>query len=214
MDLHITSHAEPLPELPTAKIDSSSLTVKDGGVLVHYISTNVDFSTATQAIIVIHGKERDAANSFAGMQAAAEAANKSKIIIMAVRSPLLFQNHNLINAHSPFSSMGTIKARFRGRTAQPLPINSCGKVSMSVLYRNGYLTHLREGNEWLEGGINQYPTSISDVSSFDALDAAIAYAADKKRFPMIEHVVLAGHSAGGQSRRLRSVRIQVPDRIF
>ena len=110
--------------------------------------------------------------------------------------------------------MGTIRARFRGRTAQPLPINSCGKVSMSVLHRNNYLTHFDEGNEWSEGGNNQYPTSISDVSSFDALDAAIAYVADKKRFPMIKHVVLAGHSAGGQSRRVRSVQIQVPDRKF
>ena len=62
------------------------------------------------------------------------------------------------------------------------------------------MTHLHEGNEWFDGGNNQYPTSISDISSFDALDAAIAYVADKKRFPMITHIVLAGHSAGGQSR--------------
>ena len=108
----------------------------------------------------------------------------------------------LINAYSPFSSMGTIRARFRGRTALPLPINLCGKVSKSVLHRNNYLTYFDEGNEWFEGGNNQYPTSISAVSSFDALDAAIAYTADKKRFPMIKYVVLAGHSAGGQSRRV------------
>ena len=86
----MTSHADPLPEIPTANIDRSSLTIKDGGVLVHYISSNVDFATSTRAIIVIHGKERDAANSFAGMQAAIEAANKSKITIMAVWSPFFF----------------------------------------------------------------------------------------------------------------------------
>ena len=84
--------APPLPELPTAYIDRSSLTVKDGGVLVHYISNNVDFSTATQAIVVIHGRQRDAANYFAGMQAAVEAANKSNIVIMAVRSALLLKH--------------------------------------------------------------------------------------------------------------------------
>ena len=83
LDIHIT-RGSPLPELPATNIDRSSLTVKGGGVLVHYISSNVDFTTATQAIIVIHGRHCDAANYFAGMQAAVEAANKSKIIIMAV----------------------------------------------------------------------------------------------------------------------------------
>src|SRR5258706_5779233 len=84
LDPHITRRASPLPELPTANIDRSSLTVKDGGVLVHYISSNVDFATATQAIIVIHGRQRDAANYFAGMEAAVDAAGKSKVVIMAV----------------------------------------------------------------------------------------------------------------------------------
>jgi hypothetical protein len=74
------------------------------------------------------------------------------------------------------------------------------------------MTHLHEGNGWFDGGNSQYPTNISSVSSFDALDAAIAYIADIKRFPMIQNIVLAGHSAGGQSRQARSIRIQVPDR--
>ena len=69
------------------------------------------------------------------------------------------------------------------------------------------MVHLNEGNQWCEGGNNQYPTCISDISSFDAIDAAIAYVADKKRFPMIECVVLAGHSAGGQSKQVHSIRI-------
>ena len=89
-NLHITRRAPPLTELSTANIDRSGLTVRDDGVLVHYISSNVDFSTATQVIIVIHGRERDAAKEFAGMQAAVEAADKSNVVIMAVRSPFLF----------------------------------------------------------------------------------------------------------------------------
>src|SRR5882757_3352030 len=95
VDLHITRRALPLPELPTANIDRSSLTVKDGGVLVHYISSNVDFATAAQAIIVIHGRQRDAANYFAGMQAAVEAANNSKVVIIAVRSLFISQIHEI-----------------------------------------------------------------------------------------------------------------------
>ena len=89
-DLRISRRAPPLPELPTAYIDRSGLTVGDGGVLVHYISSNVDFATATQAIIVIHGRQRDAANYFAGMQAAVDAAYKNKVVIMAVWSPFLY----------------------------------------------------------------------------------------------------------------------------
>ena len=124
MNPNITRHSSPLPELTTANIDRSSLTVKGDGVLVHYISNSVDFSTATQAIIVIHGRQRDAANHFAGMQAAVEAATKSNVVIMAVRSPFLgFQSTTLINAYSPFSSMGTTRGSFRGRTARPLPTN-------------------------------------------------------------------------------------------
>ena len=94
-DQHIIRRATPLPELPTANIDRSGLTVRDGGVLVHYISSNVDFSTATQAIIVIHGRDRDAANEFTGMQAAVEAANKSNVVIMAVRSLSYCSNHQI-----------------------------------------------------------------------------------------------------------------------
>ena len=77
--------------------------------------------------------------------------------------------------------------------------------------RANNLTHLYEGNGWLDGANNQYPTDISDVSSFDAIDAAIAHFTDKNKFPMIEHIVLAGHSAGGQGKHVRSTSVQVPD---
>ena len=86
-----------LPEFPTAYIDRSSLTVNGSGVLVHYISNNTDYSTATQAIIVIHGCQRDAGKEFAGMQAAVNAANKSDIVIMAVRCSFLFSQKHQIN---------------------------------------------------------------------------------------------------------------------
>ena len=74
-----------LPEVPGAIIDRSSLKVGHSGVLVHYISDDVNFSMATQAIVAIHGLNRDANNSFASVQGAVKAANKSDIIIMAVR---------------------------------------------------------------------------------------------------------------------------------
>jgi len=83
---NITRHTLPLSEVPGANIDRSSLTVGEGGVLVHYISSDVDFATATQAIIVVHGRQRDADRYFLSAKGAVEAANKSKVVIMAVRT--------------------------------------------------------------------------------------------------------------------------------
>ena len=74
-----------LPEVPGANIDRSSLKVGNGGVLVHYISNDVDFAAATQAILTIHGVDRDANNSFASVHEAVKQANKSNIVVMAVR---------------------------------------------------------------------------------------------------------------------------------
>jgi predicted alpha/beta-fold hydrolase len=84
-------HSSSLPEVPGAKIDRSSLTVGAGGVLVHYISSDIDYDTATQAIIVIHGLQRDANNSFVAMHRAVETANKRNVVIMAVSTITRFQ---------------------------------------------------------------------------------------------------------------------------
>ena len=48
---------------------------------------------------------------------------------------------------------------------------------------------------WESGGDASGPAPIS---SFDALDAILAELADRSRFPDLQQVVLAGHSAGGQ----------------
>jgi pimeloyl-ACP methyl ester carboxylesterase len=48
---------------------------------------------------------------------------------------------------------------------------------------------------WEGGGDASGPAPIS---SFDAIDAILAELADRSRFPGLQQVVLAGHSAGGQ----------------
>lgn len=48
---------------------------------------------------------------------------------------------------------------------------------------------------WPEGAPALGPAPIS---SYDVLDAILARLADRARFPALRHVVLAGHSAGGQ----------------
>jgi pimeloyl-ACP methyl ester carboxylesterase len=51
------------------------------------------------------------------------------------------------------------------------------------------------GENWRSGGIS--PT-VPTVSSFDFLDEIIRKLADKKTFPKLTKIVVAGHSAGGQ----------------
>ena len=55
---------------------------------------------------------------------------------------------------------------------------------------------------WPERGVNWRsgggPEATPDVGSFDLMDAIIRKLADKKNFPNLTKVVVAGHSAGGQ----------------
>lgn len=48
---------------------------------------------------------------------------------------------------------------------------------------------------WKEGGDAEDPPGLS---SFDVMDQLIGQLADKKRFPNLSRITLAGHSAGGQ----------------
>src|SRR4029078_604745 len=51
------------------------------------------------------------------------------------------------------------------------------------------------GNSWRAGGMS--PTN-STISSFDFMDEIIKKLANKKNFPNLTKIVVAGHSAGGQ----------------
>ena len=51
------------------------------------------------------------------------------------------------------------------------------------------------GNSWRAGGMS--PT-VATISSFDLVDAIVKKLADKKTFPNLTKIVIAGHSAGGQ----------------
>lgn len=66
-------------------INYTSLTVGASGVLVYYISSDIKFVTANQAIRVIHGLNRDADHSFPDVRGAAKAANNEGVVIMGVR---------------------------------------------------------------------------------------------------------------------------------
>jgi pimeloyl-ACP methyl ester carboxylesterase len=51
------------------------------------------------------------------------------------------------------------------------------------------------GNSWRGGGMSP---AVSTISAFDLVDAIVRRLADKKTFPNLTKIVIAGHSAGGQ----------------
>ncbi|KAK0493842.1 hypothetical protein EDD18DRAFT_1178117 [Armillaria luteobubalina] len=51
---------------------------------------------------------------------------------------------------------------------------------------------------WISGSRNVGPDSVTGVSSFDVLDALVAYYMDRKLYPNLKVLVVGGHSAGGQ----------------
>ena len=126
-----TTLAKPLLEIPGARIDRSSLTVGDCGVLVHYISDDVAFETATKAIVVIQGQLRNASDAYLGVLGGVQAAGVENVVLLAVRTFLnSIKCVNLLITYSLFSSIRVIKVPSRGRMARQLPISSCGMVSM------------------------------------------------------------------------------------
>ncbi|KAK0450592.1 uncharacterized protein EV420DRAFT_741788 [Desarmillaria tabescens] len=61
---------------------------------------------------------------------------------------------------------------------------------------------------WISGHRNVGPDSISDFSSFDVLDALVAYYMNTTVYPNLETVVVGGHSAGGQiAQRYAALKI-------
>ena len=192
-----------LPGVAGATIDRTSLIVEKEGVLVNYISNNVTFSTATRALIVIHGVHRDGWDAFIAAQESLAVASRfdttipSSTVIMAVRpnSQLVIASLNEFRSPSPSSSTRLIT---RG-------INLVA-VRQAHLYGGvRYPTTSRilsveefAADSWIDGDNSLYPSRAQN-SSFTALDAAISYFANKNAFPKMTNIVLAGHSAGGQS---------------
>jgi pimeloyl-ACP methyl ester carboxylesterase len=54
------------------------------------------------------------------------------------------------------------------------------------------------GSQWSAGANNQYPHASHNVSSFHVLDELIRYFDNREIFPQMTHIVLVGHSMGGQ----------------
>jgi hypothetical protein len=51
---------------------------------------------------------------------------------------------------------------------------------------------------WKKGHLSRTEGPSPRISSFEAIDVIVAKLADRSRFPALEEIVIAGHSAGGQ----------------
>ncbi len=145
---------------PVKEVANARIAVGTQGVLPLYVSADWSKSLPemTRAVLVLHGRLRDADVYFrSALTAQAAAGDAGKAAIMIVPQFL---------------------ARIDVEAYQ-LPPDT-----------------LRWTLEGWEGGDDAVgPTS---ASSFDALDAILARLADKKLFPNLKQVVVAGHSGGAQ----------------
>jgi pimeloyl-ACP methyl ester carboxylesterase len=132
------------------------------GLLAFYASRRLDDGTVQadveRAVLVLHGRLRNADVYFGSAQKAAEAAGDSARRTLLIAPQFLDE---------------------RDWRAHSLPAET-----------------LRWHGEGWEGG--DEAAAPAPLSSFDALDAMLAALADKRRFPKLTQVVVAGHSGGGQ----------------
>jgi pimeloyl-ACP methyl ester carboxylesterase len=145
---------------PVKKIADSRMAVGDRGTLPLYVSEDWSgpLPNINRAVIVLHGRPRDADVYFRSArtaQAAAGAAGKTAIMIV----PQFLAEIDIDAFHLPDDT----------------------------------LRWTLEGWEGGEAALGPTP-----ASSFEALDAILAKLADRRLFPHLKEVVVAGHSGGAQ----------------
>ena len=145
---------------PVKAVADARLAVGDQGILPVYLSKDwaLPLPSITRAVIVLHGRLRNADVYYKSAQTAqAAAGDEGKATIMIVPQFLAQVD---IDAHKLRDEM------------------------------------LRWSLEGWEGG--DAALAPNPVSSFEALDAVLAKLADRRIFPNLKQVVVAGHSGGGQ----------------
>ena len=114
-------------------------------------------SDIKRAVVVVHGRLRDADKYFDLTLRAARTSN-------TMHDTLLIAPQILTTADAARHNLGPAVARWKSEA-------------------------------WLAGDTGKAPLSLS---SFEVLDGIIAQLADRTRFPNLERIVVAGHSAGAQ----------------
>lgn len=116
----------------------------------------------------------------------------------AIRRALIVIHGAGRNAHQYFPSAmaGAFLAEALDDTIVAAPrFAGAGSGNCKDELAPGELGFACSGDDWRGGGP---AAGVDQVTSYDVLDALIAHFADRQRFPNLRHVVLMGHSAGGQ----------------
>ena len=145
---------------PVAVVADRSLAVAPGARLLFFASADLDVPhpEVSRAVIVLHGRLRDADVYYASAREAREAAGALGTGALLVVPQFLSQTDWEAHALAPDVLRWTL-----------------------------------EGWQGGDDAVGPAP-----LSSFDALDAILARLADRRLFPNLSRVVVAGHSGGGQ----------------
>lgn len=108
---------------------------------------------------------------------------------------LIIVHGRLRNAQTYLKS-GEHSAELAGQSASTLVIAPQFLNEADVARHPVAETVLRwQGNEWMAGGESTAPFRLS---SYEALDEIVARLSDRKQFPDVKQIVIAGHSGGAQ----------------
>jgi len=131
----------------------------------------------TRAVVVVHGGSRDAHTNFTHVLAAGFIAGALDDTVIV--SPRFASNHEAIaKTLSGEDAVAAARAPARDAIAE----NELNWVSQFG------------GRHWNAGGV----ASNAKITSYEVIDEIMRKLADRKIFPNIKSIVVAGHSSGGQ----------------
>ncbi|KAJ9121863.1 hypothetical protein QFC22_002486 [Naganishia vaughanmartiniae] len=151
--------------------------------LINYQNVQLDGSRLVpsklqRAVIIIHGLNRDPGTYMSNMLSA--------INNGGIADPNI--NQNSVAIVTPYFSNGDDKNIGYPWTAGLAP--GKGSTSNALVWQASY---------WASGANNQYPSTATSVSSYEALDQLIKYFDNRAMFPNMKHIVVGGHSLGAQA---------------
>ncbi|EST06529.1 hypothetical protein PSEUBRA_004437 [Kalmanozyma brasiliensis GHG001] len=156
--------------------------------LYNYLSTNMNQTKVQRAVIMLHGLGRDAWSYF-------------DITQEALLNATSRRDRTSHNARLRFDEVAIMAPIFLNQQDPGCyPVDDQKQPTSNTL--------VWDSSSWAQGADSMYPLSINDtngqpfqppgVSSFEALDAVVAWFSNKTIFPNMNTIIVAGHSLGAQ----------------
>ncbi|KAK0488112.1 hypothetical protein EDD18DRAFT_1423665 [Armillaria luteobubalina] len=171
-----------------------------GASLPVYQTAGQDTTEVTRAIIVLHGEV-----TFLPIQShpfQSDVSQGSNLLVQyAPLSSSLLAPHRNIDWNSMNNAL--YKAAYDDPAIKRKHISILGPCFFTKddliagAAQRGQL--LYGATAWIDGYHNVAPDTMPGYSSFDVLDALVAYYMDKTIYPNLKVLVVGGHSAGGQT---------------